>query len=166
MASLEITLVLENLRSIHNVGSVLRTCDGLGVENVIYIGTTPFPRLTNDPRLPFQADKQTTQLHKTALGAEKTIHGTYFPDTKSFLHSRRRTDILVSLEQTEQSKELSVAEFNADHIFLVVGNEVDGVSHEILNVSQTVLEIPMHGKKESLNVEVATAICIYQLLYM
>lgn len=169
MSKPKITLVLDSLRSIYNVGSILRTCDCLGVENIIYIGTTPHPFVEGDTRLPFMATKQTNQISKTALGAEQTIAGAYYPSVKAYLDEYANFNkYLIALEQAKTAIELNKYEFPKDcqNLHLVVGNEVTGVSEEMLAAAQEIIEIPMQGRKESLNVEVATAISVYQLLSM
>lgn len=163
----KLTIVLENLRSIYNVGSILRTANGFGVADIVFIGTTPYPSIVNDSRLPFQSAKQTRSIAKSALGAEKDIHGTYFKSSEDFLHMIQAAPepprILV-LEQLAGSIDIGRAKPNSDHTYLVVGNEVSGVSDILLKSADTVVEIPMAGSKESFNVEVATAIALYQLL--
>jgi len=160
--NMKITLVLENLRSCHNVGSILRSADGFGVDSVVFVGTTPYPQLLNDSRLPHIRRKQTAAIAKTALGAETHSHKyTYIQDIDHLLKQLTNTP-LYALEQSATSTSLREFLVDATHITLVVGNEVDGVSDEVLRCSEH-LEIPMHGKKESFNVAVATAIALYQI---
>ena len=156
-----ISLVLDNLRSIHNVGSILRTADGLGVSQINYIGTSPYPALEVDERLPHRRQKQSQQLAKTALGAEKLLTGCYFKDVASFLKQANRP--IVCLEQTETGQSLNDYQLSQS-IYLVVGAEVDGVSAKLLAAAETCLEIPMRGQKESFNVAVACGIALYSLL--
>ncbi|MCA9349331.1 hypothetical protein KC878_04310 [Candidatus Saccharibacteria bacterium] len=164
MSKPKIILVMENLRSIYNVGALLRTCEGLGVNQVVYIGTTPHPIVQDDQRLPFKAKQQTNQIAKTALGAENSVSGDYYRYSKDFLESRDQSKLLLTLEQNKKSVLLDGFCLSED-AYLVVGNEVDGVSKLLIEASDGVLEIPMLGHKESLNVEVAGAIAIYSLLH-
>ena len=152
-------LVLDNLRSCYNVGSILRTADGFGCQKIIFIGTTPYPRLDKDQRLPYQISRQTAQITKTSLGAEKNIEGYYFPQVQNWLKTIKK-EIIVSLEQTESSQPLENWRTKID--YLVVGNEIKGVSDLILKNSQQI-SINMLGQKESLNVAVATGIALYHL---
>ncbi len=158
----KITLVLDNLRSCQNVGSILRTCDGLGVSSVVCIGTSPYPRVKDDERLPHMADRQTKQIAKSSLGAETTVKVLYYPSIDDYLAAYHNVN-RVALEQTDSSVGLSSYKLTAD-IHLVVGNEVNGVSKKLLDESAHYVEISMQGKKESLNVAVATGIALHQLL--
>ena len=81
----KITLLLHNIRSTHNVGAIFRTAEGFGVQQIILSGYTPYPKTTNDPRLPHIADKLTSQIHKTALGAENMVPFTYYESLDEWL---------------------------------------------------------------------------------
>lgn len=157
----KITLVLDNLRSCHNVGSILRTANGLGVQDIIYIGTTPYPELDNDTRLPHLVKRQTSQIAKTALGAERMLNGAYFSDASEFL--AQKEGLLVCLEQTNGSSPLTSYALT-EPIYLALGNEVSGVSEQLIESADTCIEIPMKGAKESFNVAVSAGIAIHQIL--
>ena len=158
---MSITVVLDNIRSAYNVGSIARTCDGLGVEGIITYGITPHPLLPNDQRLPHISAKATRSIAKTALGAEQTI--THHAQSLEQLLPLIDSVPIVCLEQTKQSQPLR--QFRpSGSIALVVGNEINGVSVELLEIASTQLYIPMRGQKESFNVAVATAIALYDLL--
>lgn len=166
----QVILVAHNIRSTHNVGAFFRTCDGLGVSKIIFGGYTPYPALENDTRLPHFADKITRQIHKTALGAESVIDFEYIESYDDILKNlRNQSAVLVALEQYPGS--LTPLECRAvldkrhfeSPVALLVGNEIHGVNDEILKQVDYVMEIPMHGTKESLNVSVATAIALYEL---
>ena len=151
-------LVLDNLRSIYNVGSILRTAEGFGVKQVSFIGCSPYPALKNDQRLPHLQAKQTEQIAKTALGAEKLIEGQYFAQASHFLSQVRQP--IICLEQTKDS--LVLADYQETQaICLVLGAETTGVSPELIKAAQTCLVIPMSGRKESFNVAVASGIALY-----
>ena len=155
-----ITLLLHNIRSTHNVGSIFRTAEGFGVVNIVITGYTPYPTTSPDPRLPHIAGKLHKQIHKTALGAESSVPFEYHDNLLTWLHGN--TLPLVALEQTHHS--INLASFTPpDEFVLVVGEEVSGIPAELLSHCQTVLEIPMSGKKESFNVSVATGIALYAL---
>jgi len=162
MAQKSITLILDNLRSCHNVGSILRTADGFGVKHVVMVGTTPYPELQDDTRLPHQRRKQTAQIAKTALGAEQKPIYSYVSDYEELLQLIGNLPI-YSLEQTNSSVELGM-DIKHPEFALVVGNEVSGVSPILIDASISTLEIPMAGQKESFNVSVATGIALYALL--
>ena len=153
-------LVLDNLRSCHNVGSIIRTANGFKQQRFIFIGSTPYPAIARDQRLPWAVEKQTRLIAKTALGAEQEIEGEHFEDAADFLRVREKIE-LVCLEQTDRGQKL------ADYLwptsaYLVFGNELAGVSPAILTVAETHLQIPMLGNKESFNVAVAAGIALYQ----
>lgn len=152
-------MVLDNLRSCHNVGSIIRTADGFGWRRFIFLGTTPYPEIENDQRLKHQILRQTKQIAKTSLGAEEKINGQYFKDTATFL-KRVEGSNLICLEQTAASKNLTDYRLKRNS-YLVIGNEIEGISAQLIKKSAICLEIPMLGQKESFNVAVATGIALY-----
>ena len=152
-----LTLVLDNLRSCHNVGSIIRTANGFGCRRFAFIGTTPHPKLAADARLPHQIKRQTNRIAKTALGAETEIAGRYFNDAEAFLAEGGGR--LICLEQTSGSKPLSTWQPRSGDR-LIVGNELDGVSAGLIAEADC-LFIPMRGSKESFNVAAAVAIALY-----
>lgn len=152
-------LVVHNIRSAHNVGSLFRTADGAGVDYIILTGYTPSPAKENT-LYPTKAQKE---LAKTALGAEKNVLwekkvslGRIF--TK--LHQEKFE--IVALEQHEKSIDY-LKYVPKKNVALLVGNEVLGVDAKILKQCDIIIEIPMRGKKNSLNVSVATGIALYQI---
>jgi tRNA G18 (ribose-2'-O)-methylase SpoU len=167
---MKISLVAHDIRSTHNVGAFFRTCDGLGVSEIIFSGYTPYPTFEGDSRLPHFADKITRQIHKTALGAESTVDFIRFENLEDVLvHMKAQNAVLVALEQSTTS--LSPAEcagvlkqqYQDRPVALILGNEIHGVKDEILAQVDLIMEIPMHGLKESFNVSVATGIALYAL---
>ena len=157
----EIILIAHNLRSTHNVGSLLRTAEGLGVRKVILSGYTPYPMHDNDRRLPHEAGKLGKQINKTALGAEDMIKWEYHADILPVLAKLKKDGyVVVALEQAEDAHLLH--RYHPPHkIVLLVGREVEGVEHEILDACDAALEIPMFGKKESYNVVQAAAMALF-----
>jgi 23S rRNA (guanosine2251-2'-O)-methyltransferase len=159
----EIILIVHNVRSAHNVGSLLRTADGLGLKTVYLTGYTPYPELIGDTRLPHIKNKLGRQIHKTALGAEKNLTITQSTSILAVMGKLKSDGYsLVALEQTPQAKGLN--QFKPTFkTALVVGNEVDGLESEVLKRADFHIQIPMRGSKESFNVSVAAAIALYQL---
>lgn len=156
----KITLVAHNIRSTHNVGAIFRTAEGFGVDRIVLSGYTPYPSYEGDSRLPHEARKITAAIHKTALGAESLIPFEYVPDIRVWLSEYSLP--IVALEQSARS--IDISKFTPPEEFaLLLGEEVHGVEPELLELSDTVVEIPMHGKKESFNVSVATGIALYAL---
>jgi len=161
----KIVLVVHDVRSAYNVGSLLRTADGLGVRHIYFTGYTPYPEAIDDQRLPHIRARLSKQIHKTALGAEKTLSWKHESDIFNLLNQLREDGFLiVALEQTPGSQALTDYHSSKD-IALIVGNEVTGLTAEVIKQADLCLEIPMLGKKESLNVTVAAAIALYQLRY-
>ncbi len=149
-------LVLDNIRSVENVGSIFRTAEGLGVSKIYLIGTTPTPL--------DRFGRKRSDMAKVALGAEEILEWEHRENLVEVLDELKSQNFqIISLEQSEKSHDLN--SFESQDIFaLVVGNEVDGVSKEALEMSDEVVEIEMKGKKESLNVSVSTGIALYELL--
>ena len=160
----QLVLIAENLRSLHNVGSLLRTAEGLGCQKVYLTGYTPYPKQPNDSRLPHESARLTRQIHKTALGAENIA--TYSHDIEPLISKLKKDGFeVIALEQDPNS--VDITSYNPpDKCALIVGNEVSGVSSETLKQSDTCLEIPMLGKKESFNVVQSAAMALFYLRFM
>lgn len=146
------------------MGAILRTADACQVELVYTTGYTPHPGFSTE-RPAHVATANTRAIAKTALGAEATVPVRPLPTTLAAIHEARAAGFSISvIEQAENS--LSLYDFRpAGPLALVVGNEVDGVAPEILAAADTILELPMLGAKESLNVAVAASIALYQIRF-
>lgn len=156
----QITLILHNIRSTHNVGAIFRSAEGFGVNNIVLSGYTPYPHIASDLRLPHIADKLTAQIHKTALGAETMVPFSYYETLDEWL--ARNTLPVYALEQAPTS--VNLRDFKpADEFALLLGEEVHGIEKKYLDRCDKILEIPMVGQKESFNVSVATGIALYAL---
>lgn len=146
-------VILDNIRSVHNVGSIFRTSDAAGVERIYLCGTTPTPvdrfgRARND-------------MTKVALGAEKTVPWEYAENTVDIVKKLKAEGVKVfGVEQYEGSADYSSIKYPEQCAF-VFGNEVGGVSLDVLAECNEVIEIPMKGEKESLNVSVAAGIILF-----
>ncbi len=157
----ELIVIAHNIRSTHNVGSIFRTCEGFGVKKLILSGYTPHPPVKNDTRLPHISEKILSQIHKTALGAEILVPFAY-RETLDLACPELAGYTLVALEQDEQS--VSLRDYRPpEKIALLLGEEVHGIEPELLEQCESILEIPMHGQKESFNVSVAAGIALYAL---
>ena len=156
-------LIAHNVRSCLNVGSMLRTADGLGIERVFLTGYTPYPLLENDTRMPHLARQITNRINKSALGAENMVPWSHDEHIEAVLEKLREEGyMIVGLEQTKHS--ISLNEFHVDQpVALIVGREVEGIEPEVLALCDQTVEIPMRGQKESFNVSVAAAIALYHL---
>jgi 23S rRNA (guanosine2251-2'-O)-methyltransferase len=157
----DIILIAHNLRSTHNVGSLLRTAEGLGASKMIISGYSPRPGHANDTRLPHEAIKLTKQINKTALGAQDMLPWAYHRDLLPVLAKLKKDGYAIAaIEQAHDARELHKYH-PPKKIVLIVGREVEGIEPEIIAACDTVLEIPMYGKKESYNVAQAAAMALY-----
>lgn len=157
----KIIIFAHNIRSTHNIGAIFRTCEGFGVSKIILSGYSPYPKITNDKRLPHIADKLSSQIHKTALGAENMVSFEY-QETPNFEEIKKQGFKIVGLEQNERSIALNKYE-KSENIALILGEEVHGIPADLLKQCDDIIEIPMFGEKESFNVSVATGIALYAL---
>jgi tRNA G18 (ribose-2'-O)-methylase SpoU len=152
----DIRLILDNIRSVHNVGSIFRTADTLGISRIYCVGTTPTPldRFGNKRK----------DFVKVSLGAESTVSWEYVVDA-TLLCTKLKTEgfHIIALEQAPTSVDYKEV-VALDKTVVILGNEVEGVSKNLLSMTDTIAEIPLSGKKESLNVSVATGIFLYRLL--
>ncbi|RMD96922.1 MAG: TrmH family RNA methyltransferase [Calditrichaeota bacterium] len=145
----EFVAVLDNIRSLHNVGSIFRTADGAGVGGLILCGITGKP-----PR---------SEIRKAALGAEEVVPWKYLPTPLEAVETLRQQGyFIIGLEKTENSKLIYDIEFEVP-VALVVGHEFHGVSEPVLSACHVVAHLPMLGHKISLNVSVAFGIAAYEL---
>lgn len=144
-----IRLLAHNVRSLWNVGSFFRTCDAFQVERVYLTGFTGYP-----PR---------TEITKTAIGAEHWVSWEHARDPLPILQALKEEGWqIVSLERSKNAQDLS-SFTPADRVCLIVGHELTGVTDTLLSLSDAVVQIPMLGKKESLNVAVAAGIALHHL---
>lgn len=157
----EIIVIAHNIRSTHNVGSIFRTCEGIGVSKIILSGYTPYPALVNDSRLPHISKKLTEQIHKTALGAEEMVPFEY-SELPDFSALKADGYTVVGLEQDEHS--VMLPDYRTPQkVALLLGEEVHGLTADLLSHCDDLIEIPMKGQKESFNVSIATGIALYHL---
>jgi tRNA G18 (ribose-2'-O)-methylase SpoU len=145
-------LILPNIRSCHNVGAMFRTADAFAVDKIFLVGYTATP-----PK---------PQIDKVSLGAEKWVPWEKRADLKRLITSLKKKKVfIVGLEKTiksEKIEKLKDYKIGGD-VALIVGNEVEGISEDILGLCDLVVYIPMYGKKESLNVSVAAGIAMYEI---
>lgn len=143
-------LLLDNIRSILNVGALFRTCDGAGFDKIILTGFTPTP-----PR---------REITKTAIGAENFVLWEYYKDPVEVARNLQSHGYKIFvLEQTAESIDFhEIADMEYENICLILGNEIEGVKKELIDIADHCIEIPMLGQKQSLNVATAGGICMYQ----
>lgn len=160
----EVIVIAHNIRSTHNVGSIFRTAEGFGASKIILSGYTPYPRLEHDSRLPHIAEKLTNQIHKTALDAETIVPFEYYESLDTWLDANKTGEAIPILALEQAPNSINLREVTPPQKFaLLLGEEVHGIEPRYLAYCKEILEIPMHGKKESFNVSVAAGIALYQL---
>ena len=144
-----LTVVLDNIRSLNNIGSVFRTCDAFRVDEILLCGITATP-----PHI---------DIHKTALGAEDSVSWRHFDQTMDAINELKQAGYTVySIEQTENSTSLSDLSLDIDKKYaIVLGHEVHGVQQSVIDASHGCIEIPQYGTKHSLNISVATGIVVW-----
>ena len=165
MANHTISIIVHDIRSTHNVGSLMRTAEGLGIDHIYFTGYSPYPIQDGDTRLPHLARKLDAQIHKTALGAEHMVAWSYHDNLAQLIDQLKADGIrLCALEQADQSIPLHT--YHTDQpIALLLGREVEGIEPEILALVDDIIEIPMFGKKESFNVVQAAAMTLFQFRF-
>lgn len=151
----ETVVILDNIRSAHNVGSIFRTADGAGVAKIFLLGYTPAPL--------DRFGRQQTEIKKTSLGASESVAWESIKnEAVPALLARLKADgfTIVSVEQAVNS--ISLHEFQMpEKACYILGNEIDGVSESLLRESDQIVEIPMQGQKESLNVAVTAGVVLF-----
>lgn len=150
--------VLDNLRSVHNVGSIFRTANAVGIEKLYLCGTTPTP-------VDKWGDKR-SDFAKVALGAEDIVTWEYAEDTKAVLVMlQQQGAYTIAIEQDEKSVDYKTVSIEKrGSLAFIIGPEVEGISKEVLRLCDVVAEIPMLGTKESLNVTIAFGVAVYRIL--
>lgn len=152
----EVVVVLDNIRSVHNVGAIFRTADAFGIDKIFLCGVTPTPV--------DRFGRERSDLHKSALGAEKSVSWKYISSTLLCVEQLKEEGYtVVCVEQAKNSIDYKTVTLKNKTCF-VFGNEVDGVSKEVLQQADQIAQIQMLGKKESLNVSVTFGIVIARIL--
>ena len=147
-----LTIILDDVRSLYNVGSVFRTSDAFRVERIILCGITATP------------ENYLVEIHKTALGAEESVEWTYSKDCVSVVKElNKKGYITIAVEQVEDSIKLDNLVVDKTRRYaLVLGNEVKGVNQDVVDICNCSVEIPQYGTKHSLNVSVSAGLVIWE----
>lgn len=151
-AKVPLTVVLDNIRSQNNIGSVFRTADAFRIEHIALCGICSTPPHRD--------------IHKTALGAEESVEWSYHPDTVECVRQLKQRDYAVyAVEQVDDSIKLGQQDeaLKSSKLAVVLGNEIEGVQDEVLTLCDGSLEIPQYGTKHSLNVSCAAAIVLWEM---
>ena len=146
-----VVVILENIRSMHNVGSVFRTCDGFRIEKLLLCGFTPKPPHRD--------------IHKTALGATESVHWASYENTTDAIDELKKMDYTVyAVEQAHNSTFLHDIDMAHNRkIAIIFGNEAEGVTNESIAAADGCIEIPQAGSKHSFNISVAAGIVLWEL---
>ena len=148
--NLNIAIVLDNIRSMHNIGSIFRTCDAIGNCIIYLCGICAIPPNKN--------------IHKTALGATESVNWKYYETTFLAVEKLKKNNYqTIAVEQTKNSTPLSNFSTKNKKIALIFGNEVNGVSNEIIQQADDCIEIEQHGIKKSMNVSVTAGIVLWSI---
>ncbi len=150
----QVSILLHDIRSVYNVGAIFRTADAIGISKIYLTGITPTPLdRFNQPRLDFA---------KCALGSEKTIAWEYAKSPTALISRLKKEGTqIVCIEQSADSVDYKKAKLSKK-VLVILGNEVSGVSKSILKKADVIAEIPMRGRKESLNVSVSAGIVLFR----
>jgi 23S rRNA (guanosine2251-2'-O)-methyltransferase len=148
-----VTIILDDVRSMFNVGSIFRTADAFLIEKILLCGITPTPPHRD--------------IHKTALGATESVDWEYHKNViDAVINLKRKGYKIYGIEQTDESIALDEVETNHnDKIAMILGNEVAGINNKVIELLDKSIEIPQFGTKHSLNVSIAAGICIYKVCY-
>jgi tRNA G18 (ribose-2'-O)-methylase SpoU len=146
-----IAVIIENMRSAYNVGSVFRTSDGARIEKIFLCGNTPFP--------PHR------EIEKTALGSIQTVPWEYAKNAMTVVEQLKKKNVTMCvLEHTDASIPYYTLDKKMFPLCLIIGNEITGVSAEVINVADVAIEIPMYGMKQSLNAASAYSIAVFDFI--
>ena len=154
----ETIVVLDNIRSTFNVGSIFRTADALGISKLILCGTTPTPK--------DRFGREREDIAKVSLGAEKNVDWEYFAKTLWVIKKLKKEGYkIIMIEQSAKSVDYKKVKLTKkDKVAFVLGTEVEGISKALLKLADLIAEIPMLGSKESLNVSVAFGVALFRIL--
>ncbi len=146
-----VIVILDDIRSMHNVGSVFRTCDAFAIEEIYLCGYTPAPPHRD--------------IHKTALGATETVKWKNFDTTIDAVNYARDAGYrILAVEQARNSIMLNRLNWQNEKIALVFGNEVAGVNEQVLQIADGCIEIPQWGAKHSLNISVSVGVVLWEMV--
>ena len=146
-----VIVILDNIRSAHNVGSIFRTCDAFLIDKIILCGITAIP--------------PNKEIRKTALGSSESVDWRYYKNTEEVIMKLKKKDYqIIAVEQANKSIKLeSFRPENEKRYAIIFGNEIKGISQKIIDNSDSVIEIPQFGTKHSLNVSVSAGIVIWDI---
>lgn len=163
MGEREIVAIAHNMRSAYNVGALLRTSDVFGIDTVYCTGYTPYPKQPDDPRSPGLIHKLDHKIHKSALGAEHTVRCRHHPGMPALLAELRAGGFVIAGLEVDACA-VDISEYRPpQRLALILGEELAGIPRRVRESCDALLQIPMFGSKDSLNVAVAAGIALYSL---
>ena len=155
--SLDTRILLDDIRSVHNVGSIFRTAETLGISHIYCAGTTPVPI--------DRFGRKRKDFVKVSLGAEESVKWDHVSLATQLVTQLKSEGFqVIALEQSERAVDYKTVHPDRSKLLIILGSEVEGISKELLDLSDVIADIPMRGKKESLNVSVAGAVFLFRLL--
>lgn len=161
---LPVTLIVDNVRSLYNVGAIFRSADAVNLEAIYLCGLTGYPKIANDTRAEWVAQRADKEIRKTGLAGVDSVPFRYLANVNdAIVEVKKKKYILVALEKTGESVDYRAVDYQFP-LAVVVGHEVDGVSGEVLKMADRVVHLPMLGEGKSLNVATATSAFLYYLL--
>lgn len=156
MSKTDAVVILENVRSAHNVGAIFRTAEAIGISKIYLVGYTPAPL--------DRFGRAQPDVAKTALGADKMVPWEQAPESDGLItRLKGEGREVIAVERTDEALDYKTCEVS-DTVAFIFGNEIDGVSENSLKNADQVISLPMNGMKESLNVSVTAGIVLYRLL--
>ncbi len=147
-------VILHNIRSAHNVGSIFRTADGAGVQKIYLTGYTPAPI--------DRFGREQSEIKKTSLGASSTVSYECVSDVYTCIDQLKKESVtIVAVEQTQKAIPYTKCHIHGDRVAYILGNETEGIEQSVLDRTDLHVHVPMSGKKESLNVSVCAGIILF-----
>ncbi|MGH2355802.1 MAG: TrmH family RNA methyltransferase, partial [Chloroflexota bacterium] len=163
----DVTVILDEVRSLYNVGAVMRACDGAGIQRLIACGITPYPAQGQaDPRRGPVSARADRELRKTALAAFDTVRVEHCPGAADAIaQARREGAMIVAIERAPHGEVFwRSPAMDAPRLALVFGHEVEGLAPPVISLADAVVEVPMLGAGHSLNVAVTAGIVLYEVV--
>lgn len=162
--TIPVTFLLDDIRSLYNVGSFFRVADGAGLEKLYLCGITGYPERENDSRKPWEIESVSKKIHKTALGAENAVAWEYVESPSEIVNELHNDGYQVVAVETDVSNTTLYSATFEQPVVFIFGNERDGISKDVLTLSDKQVSIPMCGKKGSLNVTTSGAVIAYEMV--
>ena len=163
LPSKEIYIIANDIRSLHNVGTLFRIADAIGAKKLYLCGITGYPKIDNDPRRFEVSERADKEIRKTAIKNVDRVSWEYQENIFYLIKKLKNQNIqIVTLEQSKKSQDYRSADYRFP-IAVIIGHETEGVDPRIIDLSDLVVEIPMHGEGKSLNAAISLAVLGYEI---